>query len=354
MSSLLSRAMEGEPLSEEEWLSLISDESSWPDGMLREAASGIRDRIYGRKVFLRGLIEFTSICRNDCYYCGLRRSNGRAGRYRFSADDILRIAGHGYELGFRTFVLQGGEDPFWTDDRLASLVRKLRDRFPDAALTLSIGERSDESYRILRESGADRYLLRHETADREHYSKLHPSSMSYDNRMGCLRTLKRLGYQTGAGMMVGSPHSSPETLASDLAFLSRLKPEMVGIGPFIPHRDTPFGNERMGSVPLTLRMISLVRIALPYALIPSTTALATASADGQIMGLDAGANVIMPNITPSEERRKYLLYDSKKITDEEDGENLYAILRGLSEAGYEGSLERGDAAIPVEAGSSSC
>ena len=339
---LIRRVLDGASLSKTEWLSLICDEETYPDIALHELASSIRDKVYGRSVFLRALVEFTSYCRNDCYYCGLRRSNGLAERYRLTPDEILSACSDGYAAGFRTFVLQGGEDAYWRDDRLVPIVRMIKQSCPEAAITLSVGERSRESYRALREAGADRYLLRHETADSVHYSLLHPADMSFGNRIGCLRTLKELGYQTGAGMMIGSPHSSAETLASDMVFLQSLKPEMVGIGPFIPHRDTPFGSERMGSVELTLRIISLVRIALPSALIPSTTALATASSDGQIAGLDAGSNVIMPNITPVRERKKYLLYDGKKITGEEDGYNLAGIMERLSLAGYEGTLERGD------------
>ena len=339
---LIGKVLAGATLSRQEWLSVISDRASYPDARLRSIASSIRDSIYGRKVFIRGLVEFTSFCRNDCYYCGLRRSNSHAERYRLSAEEILSACINGYSIGLRTFVLQGGEDMYWDDGRLTALVREIREACPDAAITLSVGERSEDSYRKLRQSGADRYLLRHETADAVHYSKLHPLSMSFQNRLECLRTLKRLGFQTGAGMMVGSPFSSEDTLASDMAFLQDLRPEMVGIGPFIPHRDTPFRDEMMGSVSLTLRMLSIVRIALPSALIPSTTALATASSDGQIDGLDAGANVIMPNITPSTERRKYLLYDNKKISEEEAGENIAWIIEKLRMAGYEGSLERGD------------
>ena len=339
---LLGKALGGAILTKEEWFSLISDRAAYPDEMLHAAARDVRDKVYGRKVYLRGLVEFTSYCRNDCLYCGLRRSNQRAERYRLSSDEIASACCRGYSLGFRTFVLQGGEDPYWTDERLVPLVRKIKQSFPDAALTLSIGERSAESYKALREAGADRYLLRHETADREHYGKLHPSSMSFDNRLQCLRTLKKLGYQTGAGMMVGSPYSSGHTLAKDMVFLQSLEPEMVGIGPFIPHHDTPFKDEERGSIGLTLRLLSLVRIALPSVLLPSTTALATASSDGQILGLEAGANVVMPNITPIAERRKYLLYDNKKISGEEDGDNLKAIMEHFREAGYEGALERGD------------
>ena len=338
----LERLASGERLSLEEWRAIIADEESYPTAVLGEMAVSVRDAIYGRRVFIRGLIEFTSYCRNDCYYCGIRRSNGRAERYRMTPEAILDTCALGYARGFRTFVLQGGEDPYWSDDILSPLIMRIKESCPEAAVTLSLGERSDESYQRLREAGADRYLLRHETADSVHYGRLHPSSMSLDNRKRCLRTLKRLGYQTGAGMMIGSPFSSVDTLAADMAFLQELSPEMVGMGPFIPHHDTPFRDERRGSVALTLRMISLVRLALPHALIPATTALATASEDGHILGFNAGANVVMPNITPEREREKYSLYDGKKITGDEDGSDLCPLFEGFRIAGYEASMERGD------------
>ena len=338
----IERLASGERLSLEEWRAIIADEESYPTAVLGEMAVSVRDAIYGRRVFIRGLIEFTSYCRNDCYYCGIRRSNGRAERYRMTPEAILDTCALGYARGFRTFVLQGGEDPYWSDDILSPLIMMIKESCPEAAVTLSLGERSDESYQRLREAGADRYLLRHETADSVHYGRLHPSSMSLDNRKRCLRTLKRLGYQTGAGMMIGSPFSSVDTLAADMAFLQELSPEMVGMGPFIPHHDTPFRDERRGSVALTLRMISLVRLALPHALIPATTALATASEDGHILGFNAGANVVMPNITPEREREKYSLYDGKKISGDEDGSDLCHLFEGFRIAGYEASMERGD------------
>ncbi len=339
---VIERLAAGERLSLGEWRSLIADEETYPSSRLGELAVSVRDSIYGRRVFIRGLVEFTSYCRNDCYYCGIRRSNGKAARYRMTPESILETCVRGYACGFRTFVLQGGEDLFWSDDILVPLIRNIKESCPGAAVTLSLGERSDESYGRLRDAGADRYLLRHETADSAHYGRLHPSSMSLDGRKRCLWTLKRLGYQTGAGMMIGSPYSSVDTLAADMAFLQELSPEMVGMGPFIPHHDTPFRNEKRGSVALTLRMISLVRLALPHALIPATTALATASDDGHIQGFNAGANVVMPNITPQQEREKYSLYDGKKISGEEDGSDLSVIFDSFRKAGYEASMERGD------------
>ena len=340
--AILEKLLSGELLTHAQWRSIIEDEEAFPSDMLGSLAASVRDSIYGRRIYIRGLIEFTSYCRNDCYYCGIRRSNGRAERYRMSPSEIVDTCCGGYSRGFRTFVLQGGEDMHWSDDILVPMVRRIKESCPDAAVTLSVGERDDESYRRLREAGVDRYLLRHETADSEHYGFLHPSSMSLDNRTRCLRTLRRLGYQTGAGMMIGSPHSSADTLASDMVFLQSLSPEMVGMGPFIPHRDTPFRGERPGSVALTLRMISLVRLALPHALIPATTALATASKDGHILGFNAGANVVMPNITPIIERSKYSLYDGKKISGDEDGDDLSGLFESFRAAGYEAVMDRGD------------
>ena len=339
---IIERIASGKELSVKEWIQAIDCDDPGYAEELKAAASDTRDRIYGKKVFARGLIEFTSYCRNDCYYCGLRRSNKNALRYRLSYDCIMDTAEAGYRAGFRTFVLQGGEDSYFTDERLIMIVRGIKERYPDAAVTLSVGERSFESYKALKEAGADRYLLRHETADDVHYRKLHPDDMSQENRIRCLYDLKELGYQTGAGMMVGSPGSSSRTLAEDMVFLSSLKPEMVGIGPFIPHSATPFRDEKRGSVDLTLRMVSLVRLALPHAMIPSTTALATASSDGQLQGILHGANVIMPDITPQSERSKYMIYDGKKITGDEAGENLRQIAEGMESIGYELSMERGD------------
>ena len=339
---IIERIASGKELSVKEWIQAIDCDDPGYAEELKAAASDTRDRIYGKKVFARGLIEFTSYCRNDCYYCGLRRSNKNALRYRLSYDCIMDTAEAGYRAGFRTFVLQGGEDSYFTDERLIMIVRGIKERYPDAAVTLSVGERSFESYKALKEAGADRYLLRHETADDVHYRKLHPDDMSQENRIRCLYDLKELGYQTGAGMMVGSPGSSSRTLAEDMVFLSSLKPEMVGIGPFIPHSATPFRDEKRGSVDLTLRMVSLVRLALPHAMIPSTTALATASSDGQLQGILHGANVIMPDITPQSERSKYMIYDGKKISGDEAAENLGMISAKLAAHGYRASTGRGD------------
>ena len=341
MRALIGKLIENVSLSQDEWETLISCEDPAFSEELGHLASSARDSVYGRKVFLRALIEFTSYCRNDCYYCGLRRSSS-AERYRLSHDAILSACSLAYDLGFRTFVLQGGEDPYFTDERMVCLIRDIRSSFPGAAITISLGERSEESYRRMKEAGADRYLLRHETADSAHYRVLHPASMSLENRKNCLFALKRLGYQTGAGMMIGSPGSSYRTFAEDMLFLQDLRPQMVGIGPFIPHHDTPFRDEPRGSVDLTLRMLSLVRLLDPHVLLPSTTALGTADENGQIRGLEAGANVIMPNITPMEARRKYSIYDNKKISGDEAAENLGLLEKELEAHGYTAVLERGD------------
>ncbi len=335
--------------SQEEWQALFEDWSAlpqtdrayWQQDLAQEARSCC-DQHYGRGVFLRGLIEYSSYCENDCYYCGLRRSNSQAQRYRLDSEEVLAAAQLAWDLGLRTIVLQGGENR--RDDHvLPDLVAQLRARFPEMAITLSLGEKSPEVYAQLRAAGADRYLLRHETALESHYRRLHPEGMELQRRLDCLAELKRLGFQTGAGFMVGSPGQSPYSLSLDFCLLGSLRPEMVGIGPFLPQSQTPFAGEKAGSSLDCLFYLSLTRLLLPTALIPSTTALATASADGRIRGLDAGANVIMPNFTPSQERKKYLLYDGKVNTGLESAEGLRALEAQLLEAGYSVSMQRGDA-----------
>ena len=310
---------------------------------LAQEAVRLRKLYYGDKVFTRGLIEFSNYCKNNCYYCGIRCGNPNVKRYRLSQEEILDCCENGYGLGFRTFVLQGGEDPFYTDERMAEIVREIKTRYPDCALTLSIGERSYESYRILREAGADRYLLRHETADEAHYRKLHPENMTLDNRKRCLQDLKTLGYQVGAGFMVGSPGQTGAQLAEDLCFLKELQPEMVGIGPFIPHHDTPFAEAEAGSTDLTLFLLSVIRILLPKALLPATTALGTLDPKGREKGLLAGANVVMPNLSPVKNRKQYDLYDNKICTGEEAAECRQCLARRVESVGYRLVEERGDA-----------
>ncbi|MCR5508727.1 MAG: [FeFe] hydrogenase H-cluster radical SAM maturase HydE [Lachnospiraceae bacterium] len=308
--ALLKKLSEGAELTKNEYLELIRNRETVRD-MASELARAERDRSYGPCIFVRGLIEFTNCCRNDCYYCGIRRSNTNIRRYRLSPEDILSCVDTGYGLGFRTFVMQGGEDPYYTDDILSDIIRSIKELHPDCAVTLSAGERSYESYRKLREAGADRYLLRHETVNPGHYARLHPSSMSHKERTNRLKMLMELGFQTGAGFMVGSPYQTEEDLADELIFLRGLRPHMVGIGPFIPHKDTPFAGMEAGSSELTVFMLSLIRLTLPYVLLPATTALNTVDPQGRIKGINSGANVLMPNLTPEDLRNDYSLYDNK-------------------------------------------
>lgn len=307
-----------------------------------EEAVKIRKQHYGDKVFVRGLIEFTNYCKNNCYYCGIRRDNSHASRYRLTEEEILECCASGYKLGFRTFVLQGGEDGWYTDDRMVWLVSQIKKTYPDCALTLSIGERSREAYQRFREAGADRYLLRHETARQDHYERLHPKEMSLANRKQCLYWLKELGYQVGAGFMVGSPGQTMDSLVEDLMFLQELQPEMAGVGPFVPHHETPFGKEPAGRVDLTLFLLSVIRILLPNVLLPATTALGTLDGNGREKGLAAGANVLMPNLSPLQNRKKYDLYDNKISTGEEAAECLSSLEKRVAKAGYRLVYERGD------------
>ena len=342
MKALINRLRDTGALSLDEWIKLFTSRSPDDEEYARAMAREICDGVYGKSVFLRGLIEVSSYCKNDCYYCGLRRSNTQCERYRISPEDIMECCRAGYELGLRTFVLQGGEDMWFTDERLQDIVSGIRREFPDCAITLSLGERSRESYQRLFDAGANRYLLRHETADADHYGMLHPRSMSMEARMECLRQLKAIGYQVGAGMMIGSPGQSAETLAKDMLFLADLKPHMVGVGPFLPHHATPFKDKAPGSAKDTLFILSLVRIMLPQVLLPATTALATLDVSGRIMGLRCGANVIMPNLSPADVRSKYLLYDGKRATGNEAAESIRLIRQELAGEGFEAVVSRGD------------
>lgn len=298
--------------------------------------------VYGNRVFIRGLIEISNICKNDCLYCGIRASNKKCERFRLTKEDILFCCKKGYALGFRTFVMQGGEDGYFSDDVVCDIVSEIKKSYPDCAVTLSLGERSYESYKKMRNAGADRYLLRHETADREHYEKLHPASMSFDNRMNCLENLKELGFQVGCGFMVGSPYQSSGSLAKDLKFIEEFKPQMCGIGPYLPHRDTPFKNERAGDTELTLYLLSIIRIMHPNILLPATTALGTASADGRERGILAGANVIMPNLSPDTTRDKYELYNNKLSTGAEGANGIELLKQKMKNIGYTIEITRGD------------
>ncbi len=328
-------------LSRDEYLTLIKNRAQCAD-YLFERARAVRDRYYHSKVYIRGLIEFSNYCKNNCYYCGIRAGNTKAERYRLTPEEILSCADEGYSLGFRTFVLQGGEDPYFTDEMFESIIRQLKARHPDCAVTLSLGERSYESYKRLKEAGADRYLLRHETACKAHYEKLHPSNMSFENRMRCIRDLKALGYQVGVGFMVGSPFQSEEDLANEMLFLKEIKPQMVGIGPFIVHADTPFNIYKSGSAELTLFMLGLIRLTLPNVLLPSTTALGTVDPLGREKGINAGANVVMPNLSPSDVRGKYLLYDNKICTGDEAAQCIVCLKERIKTTGCEIVTDRGD------------
>ena len=327
-------------LSDEKFRWLIESEEC--DDILIMAADMVRRRVYGDEVYLRGLIEFTSYCKNNCYYCGIRRDNRKAQRYRLREEEILLCCNEGYSLGYRTFVLQGGEDMYYSDEMICSIVSSIKGQYPDCAVTLSIGERSEESYRAYFQAGADRYLLRHETADEEHYRMLHPEEMSLSSRKKCLFTLKSIGYQVGSGFMVGSPYQTTENIISDLRFLQELDPDMIGIGTYITHKDTPFSDKENGSLSLAVRLIAILRIMFPHALIPATTALGTIHPEGREMALKAGANVVMPNLSPVKVREKYSLYDNKICTGEESAQCRKCLEKRIESAGYRAVTDIGD------------
>ena len=311
---------------------------------LYDTAHSEAQRVYGNKIFMRGLIELSNHCKNDCLYCGIRRSQQGVQRYRLTQDEILECCAKGYSLGFRTFVMQGGEDAWYTDERLVPIVEAIRKGYPDCAITLSLGERSHESYQRLYDAGANRYLLRHETANASHYARLHPAEMSYDHRMQCLRDLKAIGYQVGCGFMVGSPYQTVENLYNDLQFIRTFQPAMVGIGPFIPAGGTPFGDRHAGSVETTLRLLSIIRLLLPKVLLPATTALGTLHPRGRELGILAGANVVMPNLSPRDHRKDYSLYDNKLCTGDEAAECRVCLDRRIRTTGSELVVDRGDQA----------
>lgn len=329
-------------LSLAEYEELIRGYSPWVKEYLRENAVEIRKEIYGNSVYVRGLIEISNICKNNCLYCGIRGGNRNCQRYRLTPKEIMQCCVEGYDLGFRTFVLQGGEDGFYCDDLLCHLIENIKKVFPDCAVTLSLGERSRESYQRLYDSGADRYLLRHETADRELYSQLHPPEMSFDNRMECLKNLKEIGFQVGCGFMVGAPYQTSRHIAKDLKFIEEFKPDMCGIGPFIPHRDTAFKDENAGSAELTCYLLSIVRLIHPNVLLPATTALGTVKDDGRERGILSGANVVMPNLSPLSVRKKYALYDNKISTGAEGAEQRKELEKRMAKIGYEVVTSRGD------------
>ncbi len=342
LKHLIDKLTDTRQLTKDEWICLITGRTPDLAEYLFTLARKEQQRHYGHDVYIRGLIEFTNYCKNDCLYCGIRRSNSRPRRYRLSEEDILSCCQTGYELGFRTFVLQGGEDAYYTDEKMVSLITHIKGLYPDCAVTLSIGEKSFDSYRRFFDAGADRYLLRHETHNPEHYSRLHPPSLTASDRQECLWNLKEIGYQVGTGFMVGSPCQMPEHLAEDMLFITELKPDMVGIGPFISHHDTPFASWESGSLELTLFMLGLLRLMLPKVLLPATTALGTIHPEGRELGILAGANVVMPNLSPAGVRKDYLLYDNKICTGDEAAECRKHLEERMESIGYHVVTARGD------------
>lgn len=343
---LIKRLNEFRSLSLDEYKELLELRSPVTADFLAELAVLRRREYYGNKVFVRGLIEISNICKNDCLYCGIRRSNTECSRYRLEEEDILSCADTGYDLGLRTFVLQGGEDPYYSDALLCKIIKGIKSKHPDCAVTLSLGERSLESYRALFEAGADRYLLRHETICPEYYSRLHPPEMSHKNRIRCLEALKEIGYQTGCGFMVGAPGQTNEILAHELKFIEEFQPEMCGIGPFIPHAKTPFADFSAGLAELTCYLLSIIRLIKPNVLLPATTALNTISGDGRRKGILSGANVVMPNLSPMNVRKKYELYNNKASSGTESAQSIDEIKKEFFSIGYETVIDRGDIVIP--------
>ena len=340
MRALIDKLKEQQNLTDEEFLRLITTNTE--DEYLRDCADLVRRERYGDKVYLRGLIEISNYCKNDCFYCGIRCSNKNAERYRLTKDEILACCESGYKLGFRTFVMQGGEDAHFSDSVMCDIISQIKKKYPECAVTLSLGERSFESYKEMFDAGADRYLLRHETAEDELYKKLHPEKMSLENRKKCLFDLKKIGYQVGSGFMVGAPFQTHENLVADFKFLKELSPDMIGIGPYITHKETPFSHYKSGDLNMTLKMVAIARLMFPYALIPATTALGTIDKNGRKMGLKSGANVVMPNLSPVKSRKLYDLYDNKISTDEEAAEGLLKLKKQIEDSGYTVSMERGD------------
>ena len=342
MKNLIEKLSEKRSLEIEEYEKLIVNRNEESTRILRDLAVKNRKKFYGNKIFIRGLIEISNICKNDCYYCGIRKSNKNCERYRLTPQQIISCADEGYKLGFRTFVLQGGEDNFFNDEVLGEIISEIKSKHSDCAITLSMGERSYESYKYLKECGADRYLLRHETADKIHYEKLHPSDLSFENRIKCLHQLRELGYYVGCGFMVCSPFQTSRNLAQDLKFIESFKPEMCGIGPFIPHKETIFKNFEAGSVEMTCYLLSIIRIILPKVLLPATTALGTINPIGRELGILSGANVVMPNLSPVSVRKKYELYDNKICTGEESAQCRECLQNRMNKIGYEIVIDRGD------------
>lgn len=338
---LIDKLIGGSKLELDEYVALLRDITEVEQVYLKNNAVEKRLSVYGKDVYIRGLVEISNICKNDCYYCGIRASNTSCNRYHLKNDDILACVEEGYRLGFRTFVMQGGENSYYTDDVLSNIIYDIKNMYEDVAVTLSLGERSYESYRTLKSAGADRYLLRHETANEEHYNKLHPD-MLWSNRMRCLENLKSLGYQVGCGMMVGSPYQTIEHLAKDLKFIEEFQPDMCGIGPFIPHNCTPFADKKAGSVELTCTLLSVIRLIKPNVLLPATTALVTLKENGREQGILSGANVVMPNLSPTIAKSNYTLYNSKLSDGAESGEGLENLKQRIQSIGYNVVVDRGD------------
>ncbi|MDD5922105.1 MAG: [FeFe] hydrogenase H-cluster radical SAM maturase HydE [Eubacteriales bacterium] len=342
MKQCIEKLLSGERLTREEFCLLIQERTKETASKIAEEARRRKQAVYGDSIFLRGIVEFSNVCKNDCYYCGIRKSNEHVRRYRLSKEEILQCCRAGYEIGMRTFVLQSGEDGAYTDSVLEEIIRGIKKEFPDCAVTLSLGERDKDSYQRLYDAGADRYLLRHETADPEHYRKLHPEYMSFEHRMHCLYELREIGYDVGAGMMVGSPYQTERELAEDLYFIQDFRPEMCGIGPFIPHRDTPFRDQPAGTLEMTLFLLSVIRLIEPEVLLPATTALGTIDPRGREKGVLAGANVIMPNLSPVRVRHQYELYDNKICMDDEAGQCGACIELRMRTVGSRIAVDRGD------------
>lgn len=339
---LIERLAAGERLLKQEYVELLEGLTDESRELLFERSRAARSQYYGNHVYIRGLVEVSNYCKNDCYYCGIRRSNQNASRYRLDEQTILECCQGGYELGFRTFVLQGGEDPWWTPQRITDLVRKIKASYPDCAVTLSLGEHNRESYEAFYQAGADRYLLRHETANDKLYQNLHPAELSLENRKRCLWDLKEIGFQVGTGMMIGAPGQTTQCLADDLIFIQELQPHMVGIGPFLSHQDTPFAASENGTMEQTLDLLGIVRTMIPRILLPATTALASVDPAGREKGILAGANVIMPNLSPPKARMNYTLYDNKLNTGLEAAEGLKDLKRRMEQIGYQIVEARGD------------
>lgn len=342
MRQLIDKLRKERSLTRDEFSQLLDNCDDALLAIINKQAREVATEHFGNGIFIRGLIEISNCCRNNCYYCGIRKGNTHVERYRLTKEDILECCREGYRLGFRTFVMQGGEDPAQTDDFIEDVVSNIREHYPDCAITLSLGEKSAEAYERFFRAEANRYLLRHETYNESHYQQLHPAEMSVNQRLQCLHELKRIGYQVGTGIMVGSPEQTTEDLIRDILFIGELQPQMIGIGPFIPHSDTPFANEPAGSIELTLLLLSIFRLMHPSALIPSTTALASLSPNGRERGILAGANVVMPNLSPAKDRRKYALYNNKASLGAEAAEGLILLEKQLQKIGYRISYERGD------------